>query len=74
MKTTYTGNNLKDNVVSAAVIGAMFVASVAAAIASFEVRATEPVAMETQMLETIVVTARRIEVERLDTIVVTAKR
>jgi mannose/fructose/N-acetylgalactosamine-specific phosphotransferase system component IIC len=74
MKTTYTGNNLKDNVVSAALIGAMFVATIAAAIASFEVRATEPVAMETQVLDTIVVTAPRIKLERVDTIVVTAKR
>jgi hypothetical protein len=74
MKATYNTANVKDNLIGAVLIGAMFAASITAAFASFEVRASEPAEMETQTLETIVVTAPRIKVEHLDTIVVTAKR
>ena len=70
--TTYNTSNLKDTFASAAVIVAIFLATAGSAIASFDHRAET--ALETQTMDTIVVSAPRMETATLATIVVSAKR
>jgi hypothetical protein len=71
MNTEYTKANLKDNVAAAAVLAATFIAIVGSMINSTDARANHETV---QQMDTIVVTAPRIEVARMDTIVVTASR
>lgn len=75
MKTPFNTSR-KDNLTSAALLAATFVAIVGGFITSNDahaVKATSP--MEVQKMETIVITAPRAEqIVKLDTIVVTATR
>ena len=75
MKTPFNTSR-KDNLTSAALLAATFVAIVGGFITSNDaqaVKATSP--MEVQKMETIVITAPRVEqIVKLDTIVVTASR
>ena len=80
MKTTFNAN-LKDNVAAATLLTATFLAIIGSIVTSSDASANKVVpqasaqAMEMQYMETIVVTAPRIEqVVRLETIVVTASR
>lgn len=72
MKSTYNTTNLKDTFNTAAVIVAIFLATAGTAIASFDNRATTK--LETQTMDTIVISAQKMAVEKMDTIVITAKR
>jgi len=72
MKTTYINVNLKDNLATAAVLAATVVTILGALGNSTEARANHVPA--TQQMETIAVTASRMESARMDTIVVTASR
>ncbi len=72
MKNTYNSTNLKDTVTTAAVIVAIFLATAGSAVASFDNRTTAK--LETQTMDTIVISAQKMAVERMDTIVITAKR
>ena len=80
MKTTFNAN-LKDNVAAATLLTATFLAIIGSIVTSSDANASKVVPqastqqMEMQYMETIVVTAPRIEqVVRLETIVVTASR
>ena len=70
--TTYNTTNLKDTFATAAVIITIFLATAGSAIASFDHRAVG--ALETQTMDTIVISAPRMETATLETIVVSAKR
>ncbi|MEO8101132.1 MAG: hypothetical protein ABI790_01310 [Betaproteobacteria bacterium] len=72
MKTAYLKANWKDNIAAATILIATMVAIVGTIGNSTEARAGQgPV---TQQMDTIVVTAPRIEIARMDTIVVSASR
>ena len=75
MKTTFN-TNLKDNVAAAALMTVTFIAIMAGVLTSSDARAVKVAPqMEVQRMETIVVTAPRIEqIARMETIVVTASR
>jgi hypothetical protein len=73
MKTSTT-NSFKDNVASAVLLAATFATLVGGIVASSAAQAANTKS-DVQKMETIVVTASRIEqIARLDTIVVTASR
>ena len=76
MKNTYNTTNLKDTFATAAVVITIFLATAGSAIASFDNHAANRAAavLETQTMDTIVVSAQKMSVEKMDTIVVTAKR
>ena len=75
MKTEYASNQ-KDNVAAASVLTATFVAIMVSLFASNDARADKVIQqMEVQRMETMVITAPRVQqVVRLETIVVTASR
>ncbi|MEQ1518883.1 MAG: hypothetical protein ABL931_20585 [Usitatibacteraceae bacterium] len=74
MKTTFN-SNLKDNITSAALLAATFVAIVGGIVTSNAHAARPAAQMEVQKMETIVITAPRVEqIVKLDTILVTASR
>ncbi len=74
MKSQFT-TNLKDNVASAILLTATFVAIVGGIVTSNNAHADKAVQMETQIMETIVVTAPRIaQIVKMDAIIVTASR
>lgn len=75
MKTEYATNQ-KDNVAAATVLTVTFIAIMVSLFASNDARADKVVQqMEVQRLETMVITAPRIQqVVRLETVVVTASR
>ena len=75
MKTEYATNQ-KDNVAAATVLTATFIAIMASLFASNDARADKAVQqMDVQRMETMVITAPRIQqVVRLETVVVTASR
>ena len=74
MKTTSL--SLKDNVAAATVLAATFIAIMGSIVTSNEARADKAAPqMEVQKMETILITAPRIQqVVRMETIVVTASR
>lgn len=74
MKTEFT--NLKDNVAAATVLAATFIAIMGSIVTSNDARADKAAPqMEVQRMETILITAPRIQqVVRMETIVVTASR
>lgn len=70
-----TESIVKDNIATAAVLAAMFVAIVGAFVESTDARADHAAAhLPVQQMETITVTAPRAEVAKLETIWVTASR
>lgn len=75
MKTAFT-TNLKDNVASAVLLAATFIAIAGSIITSNDAHAVKAAPqMEVQTMETILITAPRFEqVARIETIVVTASR
>ena len=75
MKTKYASNQ-KDNVAAATVLTATFVAIMVSLFASNDVRADKmPQPMKVQRMETMVITAPRMQqVVRLETVVITASR
>lgn len=75
MKTAFT-TNLKDNVASALLLAATFIAISGSVIASNNAHAVKATSQnEVQMMETILITAPRIEqIARMETILVTASR
>ena len=75
MKTEYASNQ-KDNVAAATVLTATFIAIMVSLFASNDARADKVLQpMEVQRMETMVITAPRIQqVVRLETVVVTASR
>ena len=75
MKTEYASNQ-KDNVAAATVLTAAFIAIMVSLFASNGARADKmPQPMEVQRMETMVITAPRMQqVVRLETVVVTASR
>jgi len=75
MKTAFT-TSLKDNVASATLLAATFVAIMGGIVTSNDARADKAAPqMETQRMETILITAPRLQqVVKMDTIVVTASR
>ena len=75
MKTA-SSSSLKDNVASATLLAATFFAIMGSIVTSNDVHANKAAPqMETQRMETIIITAPRIQqVVKLETIVVTASR
>ena len=75
MKTTFN-TNLKDNVAAATLLAATFIAIMGSVVTSNDAHAVKTAPqMEVQRMETILVTASRVEqVVKLETIVVTASR
>ena len=75
MKTEYASNQ-KDNVAAATVLTATFIAIMVSLFASNDARADKVLQqMEVQRMETMVITAPRVQqVVRLETVVVTASR
>lgn len=74
MRTNFTTIQ-KDNVASAALLAATFIAIMGSIVTSSDARADKAMPMEVQKMETIFVTAPRIQqVSRLETIFVTASR
>ena len=75
MKTEYASNQ-KDNVAAATVLTATFIAIMVSLFASNDARADKVIQqMEVQRMETMVITAPRVQqVVRLETVVVTASR
>ena len=74
MKTPFTANR-KDNVAAAILLAATFITIVGSIVTSNSAHADKTPQMEVQRMETIVVTAPRIQqVVRMETIVVTASR
>ncbi len=75
MKTAFN-TNLKDNLAAAALMAVTFIAIVAGVLNSSDARAVKVAPqMEIQRMETILITAPRIEqIARMETIVVTASR
>ena len=75
MKTEYASNQ-KDNVAAATVLTATFIAIMVSLFASNDARADKVIQqMEVQRMETMVITAPRIQqIVRLETVVVTASR
>ena len=75
MKTNYP-TNLKDNVAAAILMTTVFIAIMGSIVASNDARADKAAPqMNVQILETMLVTALRVEqVVRMETIVVTASR
>ena len=71
MKTEYIKASMKDNIATAAVLAATAIAIFGAIVNSTDARAGH---VAPQQMETIVVSAPRLEVARLDTITVTASR
>ncbi len=74
MKSQFT-SSLKDNVASAILLAATFIAIVASIVTSNSAHADKAAQMELQHMETIVITApRHAPIVRMDMIVVTASR
>lgn len=74
MKSQFT-TNLKDNVASAILLAATFIAIVGSIVTSNNAHADKAAPMELQRMETILITAPRNEqIVRMDVIVVTASR
>ena len=75
MKTAFNTNR-KDNVAAAALLAVTFIVIVGSVITSSDARAVKVVPqLEVQRMETILITAPRIEqIARMETIVVTASR
>ncbi len=75
MKTAFN-TNLKDNVAAAALMAVTFIAIAGSMITSSDARAVKVAPqMEIQRMETILITAPRIQqIARMETIVVTASR
>ena len=74
MKSQFT-TNLKDNVASAILLSATFIAIVGSIVNSNNAHADKAAQMEMQTMETIVVTApRNAQIVKMDAIIVTASR
>lgn len=74
MRTNFTTIQ-KDNVASATLLAATLIAIMGSMVTSSDARADKAMQMEVQKMETIIITAPRIQqVSRLETIVVTASR
>ena len=72
MKTDFSKTSFNDNVATTAVIAATMIGVFSSLVASSNVAAAQPAAM--QKIDAIIVTAPRIEVTRMPAIVVTASR
>lgn len=72
MKTNYK-TSMKDNVATGFVLAAMFVFALASMSVSFA-KSAGPAEPAVQIMDTIVVTAKRLAVYKMETIVVTAPR